>query len=159
MCRYEKRLEETRTHCDKEQENLRRKYAQEKQAVEQQVDRLQSQVSDLLAELERLRQDRRRADSQRGVEQSSLPLRVGEGKAGLEEEGGFSREREELVQAGVWMEEKMRTLAQTVQEEKAELQRGFQEQLQRLVDAHALEKQQLQQALDDQHQQELQEER
>ncbi|XP_066486247.1 ninein isoform X2 [Tiliqua scincoides] len=175
MCHYEKRLEETKTHCDKEQENLRRKYGQEKQAIEQQVAHLQSQVDDLLAELQRLRKEQQRVDSQHSMEKSSLQICLDE-KAGLEEHlrlrheeelkarleevrESFSREREELIQAGVWMEEKMRTLAQTIQEEKEELEHEFHEQLQRLMEKHALEKQQLQQEMASKHQQELQEER
>lgn len=175
MCHYENRLEEAKTRCDKEQENLRRKYSQEKQAIEQQVDHLQSQVSELLAELERLRQERQRANSQQSAEKSSLKICLDE-KAGLEEHQrlqhevelqarleeaheSFGREREELIQAQVWMEEKTRSLAQTIQEEKAELEHRFQKQLQRLMEKHTMEKEQLQQDLAEKHQQELQEER
>ncbi|XP_054826890.1 ninein isoform X1 [Eublepharis macularius] len=168
MRHYEKQLEETKSSCEKEQENLQRKFHQEMKSRERQVDSLQARVADLQAELARFGQ---RAEPQRGVEQGDVEMGVEE-KAGCKESQGgalqarleetcenFHREREELIQAGVWMEEKMRSMAQTVQEEKAELEHGFCEQLQILVDKCALEKEQLRRDLAEKHQQELQEER
>ncbi|XP_053098529.1 ninein isoform X10 [Hemicordylus capensis] len=175
MRHYEKQLEESRGRCDKEQENLQRKYGQERQVLEQQMDCLQLQVAELQEELARLRQEVQEVDSQRSAEKSSLQMCLeekaslaehlklqheGELQARLQEaQETFSREREELIQAGVWMEEKMGALAQTVQEEKAELEHGFHEQLQRMMEKHAVEKEQLRRELGAKHQQELQEER
>ncbi|XP_061443222.1 ninein-like [Rhineura floridana] len=175
MCHYEKQLKEAEARCEMEQENLQRTHAQERRALEQQVGCLQPQVSELQGELARLKQEWQEVDSQREVESSSLQAcleekatlvgqlklqHLRELQARLEEaQADFSHEREELIQAGVWMEEKMRALAQTVQEEKAELEDGFHNQLQRLIEKHSLDKEQLRQELAGKYWQELKEER
>ncbi|XP_061468543.1 ninein isoform X2 [Rhineura floridana] len=175
MCHYEKQLKEAEARCEMEQENLQRTHAQERRALEQQVGCLQAQVSELQGQLARLKQEWQEVDSQREVESSSLQAcleekatlvgqlklqHLRELQARLEEaQADFSHEREELIQAGVWMEEKMRALAQTVQEEKAELEDGFHNQLQRLIEKHSLDKEQLRQELAGKYWQELKEER
>nr|XP_056708055.1 ninein [Euleptes europaea] len=165
---YEKQLEETQSRCEKEKENLQQKFCQEMLTREGQVDDLQAQVSDLQAELARARQrdDPERGEVLMGVEEKDSrqePLRLspgGELRARLAEtREDFNQEREELIQAGVWMEEKMRTIAETVREEKAEMEHGFCEQMQMLVEKHALEKAQILQELAEKHRQELREER
>ncbi|KAL8168658.1 UNVERIFIED_CONTAM: hypothetical protein K2H54_009997, partial [Gekko kuhli] len=165
---YGKQLEETQGRCEEEKVHLQQKFCQEMLSREQQVDDLQAQVSDLQAELAQLRQRAcpEQREVQLGVEEtvsSQEALRLQHGKelqARLDEtRESFSREREELIQAGVWMEAKMRSMAQAVLEEKAELERGFCKQLQLLAEEHALEKEQIQRELAEKHQQELQEER
>ncbi|XP_077791593.1 ninein isoform X13 [Podarcis muralis] len=175
LCHYQKQLEESKTRCGKEQEILQQHHAQERQALEEQVDRLQAQVSELQEELERLRQEWQEADSQQKVETGSLQASLEE-KASLvdqlklqhqeelqarlqEAREGFGREREELVQARVQLEEKMRAMAQTIQEEKAEMEGGFHEQLQRLEEKLVVEKEALQQELARKYREELEEER
>ncbi|XP_053243161.1 ninein isoform X14 [Podarcis raffonei] len=175
LCHYQKQLEESKTRCGQEQEILQQHHAQERQALEEQVDRLQAQVSELQEELERLRQEWQEADSQQKVETGSLQASLEE-KASLvdqlklqhqeelqarlqEAREGFGREREELVQARVRLEEKMRAMAQTVQEEKAEMEGGFREQLRRLEEKLVVEKEALQQELARKYREELEEER
>ncbi|KAM6467376.1 ninein isoform 7-T11 [Liasis olivaceus] len=171
VCHYEKQLEETKASCEKGQENLQQKYCQERQVLEEQIECLQAQVSELQGQLARLSQ----GSSQQSVEENSLQICMDE-KASLmeclqinherelqarlkEAEDNFSHEKEELIQSKAWLEERMRTLAQTIQEEKMELENGFHEKLQKLMEKHALEMDQLQQELLRVHQQELQEQK
>ncbi|XP_063146633.1 ninein isoform X1 [Candoia aspera] len=171
VCHYEKQLEETKANCEKGQENLQQKYCQEREVLEEQIECLQTQVSELQGQLARLRQ----ASSQQSVEENSLQICMDE-KASLmeslkisherelqarlkEAEENFSHEKKELIQSKVWLEERMRALAQTIQEEKMELENGLHEKLQRLMEKHALEMDQLQQELLRVHQQELQEQK
>ncbi|KAG8126691.1 hypothetical protein E2320_021986 [Naja naja] len=171
VCHYEKQLEETKANYEEGQENLQEKYHQERQVLEEQIGCLQIQISELQGQLASLRQ----ANSQENVEGNSLQICMDE-KAGLieslkidherelqarlkEAEENFSHEKEELIQSKAWLEERMRTLAQATQEEKIELENGFHEKLQRLMEKHALEMEQLQQELLREHQRELQEQK
>lgn len=139
--------------------------------LEEQIECLQVQISELQGQLVSLRQ----ASSQQSVEENSLQICMDE-KASLieclridherelqarlkEAEENFSREKEELIQSKSWLEERIRTLAQASQEEKMELENGFHEKLQRLMEKQALEMDQLQQELLRVHQQELQEQK
>ncbi|KAH0620223.1 hypothetical protein JD844_020281 [Phrynosoma platyrhinos] len=142
--------------CDKETETLQQKFSEERQSLESQVEHLQAQVGELQQELVRVQQE---AESRQSVEQSDLHVFLEEEadrkahsalqyetelQARLKEaQESFSHEREELVQARVWLEEKMRGLAEAVQKEKAELENGFQQQLQQLLDQHTQEKEDL----------------
>ncbi|XP_032092654.1 ninein isoform X2 [Thamnophis elegans] len=171
VCHYEKQLEETKANYEEGQENLQEKYCQERQLLEEQVGCLQVQVSELQGQLASLRQ----ANSQQNVEGNSFQMCMDE-KASLieclkidherelqtrlkEAEENFSHEKEELIQSKAWLEERMRTLAQAIQEEKMELENGFHEKLQRVMEKHALEMEQLQQELLREHQRELQEQK
>uniref|UniRef100_A0A8C5S288 Ninein n=1 Tax=Laticauda laticaudata TaxID=8630 RepID=A0A8C5S288_LATLA len=171
VCHYEKQLEETKTNYEEGQENLQEKYCQERQVLEEQIGCLQIQISELQGQLESLRQ----ANSQQNVEGDSLQMCMDE-KASLieclkidherelqaklkEAEENFSHEKEELIQSKAWLEERMRTLAQAIQEEKIELENGFHEKLLRLMEKHTLEMEQLQQELLREHQRELQEQK
>uniref|UniRef100_A0A8D2JGU9 Ninein n=2 Tax=Varanus komodoensis TaxID=61221 RepID=A0A8D2JGU9_VARKO len=172
ICHYEKQLEEAKARGEEEQEALRRQHSQERRALEQQAEQLQARVSELEGELAGLR---REAAPRESVEESRLQACLREKaslmeqlqlqhegalRARLEEaQEAFRREREELVRARAWAEEQMRALARTAREEKAELEDGFQRQLQRLVEEHALEKDRLQQDQLGQHLQELQQQR
>ncbi|XP_026554548.1 ninein isoform X5 [Pseudonaja textilis] len=171
VCHYEKQLEETKANYEEGQENLQEKYCQERQVLEEQIGCLQIQISELQGQLESLRQ----ANSQQNVEGNSLQICMDE-KASLieclkidherelqaklkEAEENFSHEKEDLIQSKAWLEERMRTLAQATQEEKIELENGFHEKLQRLMEKHTLEMEQLQQELLREHQRELQEQK
>ncbi|XP_070605277.1 ninein isoform X2 [Erythrolamprus reginae] len=171
VCDYEKQLEETKANYEEGQDNLQEKYCQERQVLEEQIGCLQIQVSELQGQLESLRQ----AKSQQNVEGNNLQMSMDERsslieclkfdheqelQARLQEaEESFSHEKEELIQSKAWLEERMRTLAQAIQEEKMELENGFHEKLQRLMEKHALEMEQLQQELLRGHQRELQEQK
>ncbi|XP_077180197.1 ninein isoform X9 [Paroedura picta] len=166
--RYEKQLEETQSRCEEEKGHLQQKFCQEMISRQQHVDDLQAQVSDLRAELAQYGQRASPGprEVQLAVEEADSSLEGlrrhsgGELQARLAETcESFSREREELIQAGVWMEAKMRSLARTAQEEKAELEHGFCEQLQLLAEKHALETEQIRRALAEKHREELQQER
>ncbi|KAM3852667.1 ninein isoform 3-T3 [Vipera latastei] len=171
VCHYEKQLEETKANYEEGQENFQQKYCQERQVLEEQIECLQVQISELQGQLVSLRQ----ASCQQSVEENSLQICMDE-KASLieclridherelqarlkEAEENFSREKEELIQSKSWLEERIRTLAQASQEEKMELENGFHEKLQRLMEKRALEMDQLQQELLRVHQQELQEQK
>ncbi|KAK2539035.1 Nin [Columba guinea] len=173
---YEKQLNETKTHCEKEQEDLRQKYAGEMHVMEKQIAALTNQIAELQGEAALLREQQEKLGCEHNDEKNKLKLSFAEEKANLQEllrqeheeevrarleevNEKFSREREELIQNGVWVEEKMRGLVQTLQEEKGELERGFREQLERMAELHALEKEKLQQELLRKHQQDLEEER
>ncbi|XP_062974312.1 ninein isoform X2 [Elgaria multicarinata webbii] len=175
MCHYEKQLEEAKARCESVQERLQGQHSQERQALEQQIEQLQAHASELQGELARLREE---TDSRQSAGRSQLEEEEEEEEekarlvahlkfqheeelqARLEEaREDFSREREEMMQAGVLMEGKRQALAQSLQEEKAELEDGFRQQLQRLVEKHALEKDQLRQDLAGKHLQALQEQR
>ncbi|NXC27448.1 NIN protein, partial [Campylorhamphus procurvoides] len=173
---YEKQLDETKAQWEKEQEDMRKKHTEEMNGLEEQISGLQNQLAELQGEAAALRERQGELDCRHNEEKSKLQRCFEEEKANLQEllrqehqedlrarleelEEKFSQEREELIQNGVWVEEKMRGLVQRLQEEKGELERGFHEQLKRLAEVHALEKEELQQELLRKHQQELEEER
>ncbi|XP_017681003.1 PREDICTED: ninein isoform X4 [Lepidothrix coronata] len=173
---YEKQLDETKAHWEKEQEDMRKKYSEEMNVMEKQITGLKNQIAELQGEAAALREQQEELDSKHSDEKNKLQVCFEEEKANLQEllrqeheedvrarleqvNEKFSQEREELIQNGVWAEEKMRVLVQTLQEEKGELERGFHEQLKRLAEVHALEKEELQQELLRKHEQELEEER
>ncbi|XP_050753769.1 ninein isoform X1 [Gymnogyps californianus] len=173
---YEKQLDETKIHCEKEQEDMRKKYTEEMHVMEKQITGLKNQIAELQGEAAVLREQQEKLDCKYNDEKNKLQMRFDEEKADLQEllrqeheedirarleqvNEKFSREREELIQNGVWVEEKMRVLVQTLQEEKGELEHGFHEQLKRMAEAHALEKEELQQELRRKHEQDLEEER
>ncbi|XP_034289244.1 ninein isoform X1 [Pantherophis guttatus] len=171
VCHYEKQLEETKANYEEGQENLQEKYCQERQLLEEQIGCLQVQISELQGQLTSLRQ----ANSQQNIEGNSLQVCMNEKASFIEclkidherelqarlkeAEENFSHEKEELIQSKAWLEERMRTLAQAIQEEKMELENGFHEKLQRLMEKHTLEMEQLQQELLREHQRELQEQK
>ncbi|RLV98251.1 hypothetical protein DV515_00010956 [Chloebia gouldiae] len=173
---YEKQLGETKTRWEKEQEDMRQKYAEEMNVMEKQITALKNQIAELQGEAAAFREQQEKLDCKYNEEKNKLQMRFDEEKANLQEllrqeheedvrarleqaNEKFRQEREELVQNSAWVEEKMRVLAQTLQEEKGELERGFQQQLKRLAEVHALEKEELQEELLRKHQQELEEER
>ncbi|XP_074885556.1 ninein [Buteo buteo] len=173
---YEKQLDETKIHCEKEQEDMRKKYTEEMHVMEKQITGLKNQITELQGEAAELREQQGKLDCKYNDEKNKLQMRFDEEKANLQEllrqeheedvrarleqvNEKFSQEREELIQNGVWVEEKMRVLVQTLQEEKGELERGFHEQLKRMAEVHALEKEELQQELLRKHEQDLEEER
>ncbi|XP_032631508.1 ninein isoform X9 [Chelonoidis abingdonii] len=175
MSHYEK-LVETKAHCEKEQENMAKKYNEERQTMEKQISALKTQTEALQGETAMLREERERIECKRNKERNDLQMSFDKEKANLQEllklgheeelrvkleqvQESFNREREELVQGGIWMEEKMRALVQTLQEEKGEVEHGFHEQLKSLTEKHAVEMEELQHKLLEEHQQELQEER
>ncbi|XP_053925003.1 ninein isoform X1 [Cuculus canorus] len=173
---YEKQLDETKIHCEKEQEDMRKKYTEELHAMEKQITGLKNQIAELQGEAAVLREQQEKLDCKYNDEKSKLQMHFEEEKANLQEllrqeheddvrarleqvNEKFSQEREELIQNGVWVEEKMRVLVETLQEEKGELERGFREQLKRMAEVHASEKEELQQELLRKHKQDLEEER
>uniref|UniRef100_A0A8C3VAQ4 Ninein n=1 Tax=Catharus ustulatus TaxID=91951 RepID=A0A8C3VAQ4_CATUS len=173
---YEKQLDETKTHWEKEQEDMRQKYAEEMNGMEKQITGLKNQIAELQGEAAELREQQEKLDCKYNEEKNKLQMHFDEEKANLQEllrqeheddvrarleqvNEKFRQEREELIQNSVWVEEKMRVLVQTLQEEKGELERGFHEQVKRLEEVHALEKEELQENLLRKHQQELEEER
>ncbi|KFQ44579.1 Ninein, partial [Nestor notabilis] len=173
---YEKQLDETKIHSEKEQEDMRKKYTEEMHVMEKQITGLKNQIVELQGEAAVLREQQEKLDCKHSDEKNKLQMRFDEEKANLQEllrqeheedvrarldqiNEKFSQEREELIQNGVWVEEKMRVLVQTLQEEKVELERGFHEQLKRMAEVHALEKKELQQELLRKHEQDLEEER
>ncbi|XP_009321203.1 PREDICTED: ninein isoform X1 [Pygoscelis adeliae] len=173
---YEKQLGETKIHCEKEQEDMRKKYTEEMHVMEKQITGLKNQIAELQGEAALLREQQEKLDYKHNDEKNKLKMSFDEEKANLQEllrreheedvrarleqvNEKFSQEREELIQNGVWVEEKMRVLVQTLQEEKGELERGFHEQLKRMAEVHALEKEELQQELLRKHDQDLEEER
>ncbi|KAH1171130.1 ninein isoform X1 [Mauremys mutica] len=175
MSHYEK-LVETKAHCEKEQENVAKKYNAERQTMEKQISALKTQIEALQGERVMLKEERERIECKRNEERNDLQMSFDKEKANLQEllklgheeelrvrleqvQESFNREREELVQSGIWMEEKMRALVQTLQEEKGEVERGFHEQLKSLTEKHAVEMEELQHKLLEKHQQKLQEER
>ncbi|XP_062824775.1 ninein isoform X5 [Anolis carolinensis] len=154
---YEKQLEDTKALCDQECGDLQCTFSEERQSLECEVGLLRVQVGELQEELARVEEQ---AESQQSLEKLCLEEEAGQGEKELEEaRESFTREREELLQARAWLEEKMRSFAESAQKEKAELENGFQEQLRQLLENHALEKEQLQQELAEKHQQEMREQR
>ncbi|XP_061210606.1 ninein isoform X2 [Neopsephotus bourkii] len=173
---YEKQLDETKIHSEKQQEDMRKKYTEEMHVMEKQITGLKNQIVELQGEAAVLREQQEKLDCKHNDEKNKLQMRFDEEKANLQEllrqeheedirarldqiNEKFSQEREELIQNGVWVEEKMRVLVQTLQEEKVELERGFHEQLKMMAEVHALEKEELQQELLRKHEQDLEEER
>ncbi|XP_054142842.1 ninein isoform X2 [Melozone crissalis] len=173
---YEKQLDETKAHWEKEQEDLRQKCAEEMNAMEQQITGFKTQIAELQGEAAALREQQEKLSRKHSEEKNKLQLRFDEEKANLQEllrqeqeaevrarveqlSEGFRQEREELTQKSAWVQEEMRAAVQSLQQEKGRLEQGFQEQLRRLAELHALEKEELQQELLRKHQQELEEER
>ncbi|XP_066177591.1 ninein isoform X1 [Sylvia atricapilla] len=176
VSRYEKQLDETKTHWEKEQEEMRQKHAEEMNVMEKQITGLKNQIAELQGEAAALREQQEKLDCKYNEEKNKLQMCFDEEKANLQEllrqeheddvrarleqvNEQFRQEREELIQNSAWVEEKMRVLVQTLQEEKSELERGFHEQVKRLAEVHALEKEELREELLRKHQQELEEER
>lgn len=176
MSHYEKQLDETKARWEKEQEELRQKYAEEMNVMEKQISGLKNQIAELQGEAAALREQQEKLDCKYNEEKNKLQMHFDEEKANLQEllrqeheddvrarleqvNEKFRQEREELIQSSAWVEEKMRVLVQTLQEEKGELERDFHEQVKRLAEVHALEKEELQEELLRKHQQELEEER
>lgn len=176
MSHYEKQLDETKAHWEKEQEDMRQKYAEEMNGMEKQITGLKNQIAELQGEAAELREQQEKLDCKYSEEKNKLQMHFDEEKASLQEllrqeheddvrarleqvNEKFRQEREELIQSSVWVEEKMRLLVQTLQEEKGDLERGFHEQVKRLEELHTLEKEELQEELLRKHQQELEEER
>ncbi|KAM4898032.1 ninein [Sylvia borin] len=176
VSRYEKQLDETKTHWEKEQEEMRQKHAEEMNVMQKQITGLKNQIAELQGEAAALREQQEKLDCKYSEEKNKLQMHFDEEKANLQEllrqeheddvrarleqvNEQFRQEREELIQNSAWVEEKMRVLVQTLQEEKGELERGFHEQVKRLAEVHALEKEELQEELLRKHQQELEEER
>ncbi|NXU64585.1 NIN protein, partial [Horornis vulcanius] len=173
---YEKQLDETKTRWEKEQEDMRQKYAEEMNVMEKQITGLKNQIAELQEEAAALREQQEKLDCEYNEEKNKLQMHFDEEKANLQEllrqeheddvrarleqvNEKFRQEREELIQNSAWVEEKMRVVVQTLQEEKGELERGFHEQVKRLAEVHALEKEELQEELLRKHEQELEEER
>ncbi|NXW47698.1 NIN protein, partial [Nyctiprogne leucopyga] len=173
---YVKQLDETKIHCEKEQEDMRNKHNEEIHVMEKQITCLKNQIAELQGEAALLREQQEKLDCKYNDEKNKLQRRFDEEKANLQEllrqeheedvrarleqvNEKFNQEREELIQNGVWVEEKMRVLVQTLQEEKGELERGFHEELKRMAEVHALEKEELQRELLRKYKQELEEER
>lgn len=155
---------------------MRKKYTEEMHVMEKQITGLKNQITELQGEAAALREQQGKLDCKYNDEKNKLQMRFDEEKANLQEllrqeheedvrarleqvNEKFSQEREELIQNGVWVEEKMRVLVQTLQEEKGELERGFHERLKRMAEVHALEKEELQQELLQKHERDLEEER
>ncbi|PKU26844.1 hypothetical protein llap_22852 [Limosa lapponica baueri] len=155
---------------------MRKKYTEEMHVMEKQISGLKNQIAELQGEAAVLREHQEKLDCKYNDEKNKLKMSFDEEKANLQEllrqeheedvrarleqvNEKFSQEREELIQNGVWVEEKMRVLVQTLQEEKGELERGFHEQLKRMAEVHALEKEELQQELLRKHERALEEER
>ncbi|XP_063255789.1 ninein isoform X2 [Prinia subflava] len=172
---YEKQLDETKAQWEKEQEDMRQKYAEEMNIMEKQITGLKNQI-ELQGEAAALREQQEKLECKYNEEKNKLQMHFDEEKANLQEllrqeheddvrarleqvNEEFRQEREELIQKSAWVEEKMRALVQSLQEEKGELERGFQEQVKRLAEVHALEKEELQEELLRKHKQELEEER
>ncbi|XP_058684682.1 ninein isoform X2 [Poecile atricapillus] len=173
---YEKQLDETKARWEKDQEDMRQKYAEEMNVMEKQITGLKNQIAELQGEAAALREQQEKLDCKYDEEKNKLQMHFDEEKANLQEllrqeheedvrarleqvNEKFRQEREELIQKSVWVEEKMRAVVQTLQEEKGELERGFHEQVKRLAEVHALEKEELQEELLRKHEQELEEER
>ncbi|XP_025059275.1 ninein isoform X4 [Alligator sinensis] len=175
MSHYERQLDETKTHCEKEQEDMRRKYNEEMQMLENQVSGLKNQIVGLKGEAATLKEEQERTVRQHHEERNQLQMTFEEEKANLQKlaldheedlrvkmeqvKESFSQEREELIQNGAWLEEKMQVLVQTLQEEKGELEQNFHEQLKGLMEQHVMDKEELRQEFLERHRQELQEER
>ncbi|XP_052041684.1 ninein isoform X7 [Apodemus sylvaticus] len=164
---YEKQLDDTRVACEKEQEAMKKKYEEGTHALEKQMGDLRSEIADLQGQAAVLREAHHRASGRHEEEKKQLQVVFDEEKAQLREElrleheqelrarlqqaeESFRQEREELVQAAAWTEDKARGLTW-------DLEQSHQEQLLSLVEKHALEKEELRKELSEYHQRELQE--
>ncbi|XP_034504463.1 ninein isoform X3 [Ailuropoda melanoleuca] len=164
---YEKKLDETKVACEKEQENMKQKYENEVHVLEKQISDLKDEIAELQGQAvvlkeaqhtticrheDEKKQLQRKWDEEKTHLQEKLRLEHElELKASLEQaEESFNREREGLIQNGAWTEEKVRALTQ-------ELEQFHQEQLKSLMEKHTLEKEELRKELLEKHQRELQE--
>uniref|UniRef100_F6VPA7 EF-hand domain-containing protein n=1 Tax=Ornithorhynchus anatinus TaxID=9258 RepID=F6VPA7_ORNAN len=169
VSRYEKQVDATKSICEREQELVKQQCEDKLHSVEKQLSGLKNEITKLQGEAVVLKEEQQRADCRHTDEKNQLWMRFDEEKAHLREllkleheatlksrleelEEGFNREREGLIQSGVWAEEKMRSLVQ-------ELEQLYHKQLQSLAEKHLLEKEELQRELREKHQSELQEER
>ncbi|XP_038612857.1 ninein [Tachyglossus aculeatus] len=176
VSQYEKQIDATKTTCEREQELVKQQCEDRVHSVEKQLSGLKNEIAKLQGEAVVLKEEQQRADCRHADEKNQLRMRFDEEKASLQEllnlehevtlksrleelEEGFNREREGLIQSGVWAEEKMRSLVQAVEGEKRELEQLYHEQLQSLAEKHLLEKEELQRELQEKHQSQLQEER
>uniref|UniRef100_A0A8C6QRN5 Ninein n=1 Tax=Nannospalax galili TaxID=1026970 RepID=A0A8C6QRN5_NANGA len=166
---YEKELDETRITHEKEQEAMKQKYEHGMHTLEKQISDLRSEIADLQGQAVVLKEALHSTTCRHEEEKRQLQMVFDEEKTQLREElrlehelelkarleqaeESFHQEREGLTQGSSWTEEKVRGLTQ-------DLERSFQEQLQSLVQKHAVEKEELRRELLELHQQGLQEER
>ncbi|XP_039112039.1 ninein isoform X7 [Hyaena hyaena] len=164
---YEKQLDETKVAWEKEQESTKQKYENEAHILGEQINDLKNEIAELRGQAAVLKEAQHTAVCRHEEEKSELQMRWDEEKARLREElrlehgvelearlqqaeESFHREREGLLRNGAWTEEKVRGLTQ-------ELEQLHQEQLQSLMEKHALEKEELRKELLEKHQRELQE--
>ncbi|XP_028637472.1 ninein isoform X2 [Grammomys surdaster] len=164
---YEKQLDDTRVACEKEQAAMKQKYEQGVHTLEMQISDLRSEIADLQGQAAVLREAHHKASCRHEEEKKQLQMVFDEEKTQLREElrqeherelkarlqhaeESFLQEREGLAQAAAWTEEKVRSLTR-------DLEQSYQEQLQSLMEKHALEKEELRKELSEHHQRELQE--
>ncbi|XP_031808784.1 ninein isoform X1 [Sarcophilus harrisii] len=176
MSHYEKQLDETKANCGKEQENVKQKYKNEIHTLEKQISALKSEIAELQKQTVVLKKKQQQTDCRYMKEKNELQVKFNEEKAHLQEklkleheealknrlqqiEESFNREREGLIQNGIWAEEKLRNLVKAKEEEKCKLEEFYQKQLKSLIEKHNLEKEELQRKLLEKHQNKLQEER
>ncbi|XP_077617383.1 ninein isoform X4 [Crocuta crocuta] len=164
---YEKQLDETKVAWEKEQESTKQKYENEAHILGEQINDLKNEIAELRGQAAVLKEAQHTAVCRHEEEKKELQMRWDEEQARLREElrlehgvelearlqqaeESFHREREGLLRNGAWTEEKVRGLTQ-------ELEQLHQEQLQSLMEKHALEKEELRKELLEKHQRELQE--
>ncbi|KAM5340032.1 ninein isoform 5-T8 [Glossophaga mutica] len=164
---YEKKLDETKVACEKEQENMKQKYENEVHILEKQISDLKNEIAELQGQAVVLQEAQHVTNCRHEEEKKQLQMKWDEEKSLLQEklrleheavlkdrleqsEESFHREREGLLRDGAWTEEKVRGLTQ-------ELEQLHQEQLKSLVEKHTLEKEALRKELLEKHQRELQE--
>uniref|UniRef100_F7B068 Ninein n=1 Tax=Monodelphis domestica TaxID=13616 RepID=F7B068_MONDO len=176
MLHYEKQLDETKSNCEKEQENVKQKYKNEIHVLEKEISGLKSEIEELQKQTVVLKKEQQQADYRCMKEKNELQVKFNEEKAHLQEKlklehevllknkleqvkESFNQERETLIQNGTWAEEKLRDLVKAKEEEKYKLEEFYQEKLKSLLEKHNLEKEELQRILLEKHQNNLQEER
>nr|XP_045009706.1 ninein isoform X4 [Jaculus jaculus] len=164
---YETQLDETRATFATEQETMKQKYEHGVHTLEKQISDLRSEIADLQGQAVVLKEAHHEASRRHQEEKKQLQMEFDEEKTCLREqlrlehelelkakleqaEESFRQEWEGFAQSSAWTEEKVRGLTEG-------LEQSYQEQLQSLVEKHALEKEELRRELWEQHQRALQE--
>ncbi|XP_075048359.1 ninein isoform X2 [Mixophyes fleayi] len=172
---YEEKLKEAKYLFEREQESIRQKLNDEIHKAEEQVKLFKMRHSELEADIQRLKDERQRAECEHRdqvgrmeteFEQQKLCLVEQEAALQLQLEEArqsYHKEKEELVQRAEDIEKegerRLVDLVTTYEERKYHLEQTLNEQISNLQERHEVEKQELRSQLLEQNEHELQEER
>ncbi|KAM4690528.1 ninein [Rhinophrynus dorsalis] len=172
---YEEQLKEFKCLCDEEQAVLKEQFAEETLKSEEQIRLLKLQQEELEGVIVKLKGEQQKAECEHSEEMGRREAAFSEQKEQLlQQEAALllqlsqakishQQEKEDLLQrageAQNELEAKVAAITRTFEEEKDQLERGFNEQISRLTERWECEKEEMRIQLLEEHQNDLQEQR